>query len=112
VAWDTALIVDHVAIAAADPLGLVDDPAFEPRSRRPHSQPTAIPAATAELITELRRDLTRQGLDAGAHTIAWHLTQQHQQTVSEATIWRTLQRRRVDHPGAEEAESGLHLLRC
>jgi transposase InsO family protein len=66
--------------------------AFEPRSRRPHSQPTAIPAATAELITELRRDLTRQGLDAGAHTIAWHLTQQHQQTVSEATIWRTLQR--------------------
>jgi transposase len=47
--------------------------AFEPRSRRPHSQPTAIPAGTAELITKLRRDLTRQGLDAGAHTIAWHL---------------------------------------
>jgi transposase InsO family protein len=66
--------------------------AFEPRSRRPHSKPTAIPAATAELITKLRRDLTRQGLDAGPHTIAWHLIQQHQQTVSEATIWRTLQR--------------------
>jgi transposase InsO family protein len=68
------------------------DAAFEPRSRRPHSQPRAIPAATAELIIELRRDLTRQGLDAGAHTIAWHLRQQHQLTVSEATIWRTLQR--------------------
>ncbi len=39
----------------------------------------------------MRRELT-QGLDAGAHTIAWHLIQQHQQTVSEATIWRTLQR--------------------
>jgi transposase InsO family protein len=40
----------------------------------------------------LRRDLVGQGLDAGAHTIAWHLRQHYQQTVSEATIWRTLQR--------------------
>jgi transposase InsO family protein len=48
--------------------------------------------ATAELIIRLRRELTRQGLDAGAHTIAWHLAEQHQLTVSEATIWRILQR--------------------
>ena len=66
--------------------------AFEPRSRRPHSRPTAIPMLTAELITRLRLELTRQGLDAGADTIAWHLDQQHQLTVSPATIWRTLQR--------------------
>jgi transposase InsO family protein len=64
--------------------------AFEPRSRRPHSQPTTTPAATVELILKLRRDLTRQGLDAGAQTIAWHLVEQHQLIVSEATIWRTL----------------------
>jgi hypothetical protein len=44
------------------------------------------------LIIRLRRQLAGQGLDAGAHTIAWHLDQQHQLTVSEATIWRTLQR--------------------
>jgi transposase InsO family protein len=68
------------------------DAAFEPRSRRPHHQPRAIPAATAELIITLRRELTRQGLDAGAHTIAWHLSEQHQLRVSKATIWRTLQR--------------------
>jgi transposase InsO family protein len=66
--------------------------AFEPRSRRPHIQPTAIPAATVELILRLRCALTRQGLDAGAHTIAWHLAEQHQLTVSTATIWRTLKR--------------------
>jgi transposase InsO family protein len=66
--------------------------AFEPRSRRPRSQPTAIPAATVELIIALRRELIGWGLDAGAQTIAWHLAQQHQLTVSEATIWRTLQR--------------------
>jgi transposase len=64
--------------------------AFEPRSRRPHHQLTATPPAAVQLIFRLRRDLTRQGLDAGAQTIAWHLAEQHQQTVSEATIWRTL----------------------
>jgi transposase InsO family protein len=68
------------------------DAAFEPRSRRPHSQPTAISMATAELIIRLRRELSRQGLDAGADTIAWHLVEQHHLTVSPATIWRTLKR--------------------
>ena len=64
--------------------------AFDPRSRRPHSQPTAIPAATVGFIIRLRHQLARQGLDAGSHTIAWHLAAQHQLTVSEATIWRIL----------------------
>jgi len=68
------------------------DQAFQPRSRRPHSQPTAVPIATAELIIRLRGELSGQGLDAGAHTIAWHLAEQHQLSVSEATIWRTLKR--------------------
>ena len=66
--------------------------AFEPRSRRPHSHPTAIPVATVALIIRLRHQLTRQGLDVGAHTIAWHLVEQHRLTVSEATIWRILKR--------------------
>jgi len=71
---------------------LEGEAAFEPRSRRPHSQPTAIPTATAELIIQLRHQLTRQGVDAGSHTIAWHLAEQHSVTVSPATIWRTLKR--------------------
>ena len=66
--------------------------AFEARSRRPHSQPMAISATTVELIIGLRRRLAGQGLDAGSHTIAWHLAQQHQLRVSAATIWRTLRR--------------------
>ena len=66
--------------------------AFEPRSRRPQTSPTAIPRSTAELIIGLRRDLSGQGLDAGAHTIAWHLSEQHQLMVSPVTIWRTLNR--------------------
>lgn len=66
--------------------------AFEPRSRRPRSHPTAITADTVELICALRRDLAGRGLDAGPHTIAWHLINHHQVTVSVATIWRTLKR--------------------
>jgi transposase InsO family protein len=68
------------------------DQAFEPRSRRPHSKPTAVPPATVESIIRLRRQLAGHGLDAGADTIAWHLAQQHQLTVSPATIWRILKR--------------------
>ena len=66
------------------------DAAFEPRSRRPKTSPTAIPATTVELIVELRQGLSRQGLDAGADTIAWHLEHHHQLRVSRATIDRTL----------------------
>jgi transposase InsO family protein len=66
--------------------------AFEPRSRRPHTSPTAIPPATVTLITELRDRLTTAGLDAGPDTIAWHLAHHHDLTVSPSTIGRTLTR--------------------
>jgi transposase InsO family protein len=66
--------------------------AFEPRSRRPRTSPNAISGDTAGLIIRLRKDLAGQGLDAGPHTIAWHLRHQHQVTVSAATIARYLAR--------------------
>jgi transposase InsO family protein len=66
--------------------------AFEPRSRRPKTSPTAISDATVGLIVRLRKDLAGQGLDAGPHTIAWHLEHHHQVTVSVATISRYLTR--------------------
>jgi transposase InsO family protein len=66
--------------------------AFEPRSRRPASSPSAIGPDAAELITRLRKELDGQGLDAGPHTIAWHLQRHHQLTVSPATVHRYLAR--------------------
>jgi hypothetical protein len=47
--------------------------AFEPRSRRPKTSPSAIGDATVGLIIELRKGLAGQGLDAGPDTLAWHL---------------------------------------
>ncbi len=66
--------------------------AFEPRSRRPKTSPSALAPATVELILELRQKLTTAGLDAGPETIAWHLAQHHNTVVSRSTISRHLKR--------------------
>jgi transposase InsO family protein len=64
--------------------------AYQPRSRRPKTSPNATDPATVELALKLRSQLTTQGLDAGAHTISWHLREHHGIRVSPATIWRHL----------------------
>jgi transposase InsO family protein len=66
---------------------------LEPRSRRPHASPQRTPEALEDEIVEFRKALTEDGLDAGAHTIAYHLVQRHGCSPSIATIWRTLSRR-------------------
>ena len=66
--------------------------AFEPRSRRPASSPSAIGPDAAELIVRLRKELDGAGLDAGPHTIAWHLEAHHGLRVSPATVHRYLAR--------------------
>jgi transposase InsO family protein len=67
--------------------------AFEPRSRRPKTSPSAISGETADLIVRLRKELSEQGMDAGAHTIRWHLEHHHGIAVSAATISRYLSAR-------------------
>jgi transposase InsO family protein len=66
------------------------DAAFEPRSRRPHSSPTAIDQDVIEVIVAVRKSLVERGLDAGPDTIGWHLQHHHRITVSRATIARYL----------------------
>jgi transposase InsO family protein len=77
---------------------LEGDAAFEPRTRRPHTRPNTTPADVVELVLALRRQLTAQGLDAGADTIAWHLTHHHNLTVSRATIYRIIRRANLITP--------------
>lgn len=64
--------------------------AFIPKTRRPHTSPTASPTTTVELIAEIRHTLTAAGHDAGAHTIAWHLETHHNIHLHPTTIWRHL----------------------
>lgn len=68
-----------------------------PQSRRPRSSPTRIPAALEDEIVALRKELTDLSVDAGAHTIHYHLQVRHRRrrraVPSVATIWRVLSRR-------------------
>ena len=72
--------------------GQEGEAAFEPRSRRPKTHPTAIGPGTVALIVLLREQLAGGGLDAGPDTIVWHLARHHGLTVSAATVSRTLTR--------------------
>ncbi len=64
--------------------------AVEPRSRRPHSTPTRTSAEVEEAILGLRQELIALGVDAGAQTIAHHLTLRLGSAPSRSTIWRIL----------------------
>ena len=69
--------------------------AFEPRSRRPHRNPRAVDTALEDKIVRLRKTLDKQGYDAGAATIAEHLTRDPgiAKVPAVSTIWRILTRR-------------------
>ena len=62
--------------------------ALEPRSRAPKSSPHSTSDVVRERVIELRRRLVADGLDAGAHTIAWHLEQEGLRAPAPATISR------------------------
>ena len=67
--------------------------AFEPRSRRPLTNPRRTGVEVEDAIVALRKELADAGHDAGAETIAWHLHQRTGSAPSVATIWRILTRR-------------------
>ncbi len=64
--------------------------ALEPRSRRPKTTPIATADVVRERVIELRGRLIADGLDAGPHTIAWHLEQEGHKPPAPATISRIL----------------------
>ena len=65
---------------------------LEPRSRTPHTSPQATPAAVRARILELRDELTAEGLDAGAESIADRLSREGLTAPATSTIWRILRR--------------------
>jgi transposase InsO family protein len=69
------------------------DSGLEPRSRRPGRSPHQTKPEIEDEIVEIRKQLTEEGLDAGAHTIAFHLTRRHREAPAPSTIWRILHRR-------------------
>jgi transposase InsO family protein len=67
--------------------------ALAPRSRAAHRIPHKVPGELEDEIVALRKELTDLGVDAGAQTIAYHLSLRHERVPSHSTIWRVLRRR-------------------
>ena len=81
--------------------------AFEPRSRRPHSNPRSISLGLEDRIIRLRKDLSKKGLDAGAETIRCHLQAQGTGRLpATSTIWRVLTRRGFVTPQPRKRPKG------
>ena len=74
------------------------DAAYEPRSKRRATSPTATPQTTIDLVITLRKQLTETGLDAGPDTLVWHLLHHHDIRISVSTIARILTRQNLVDP--------------
>jgi transposase len=61
-----------------------------PRSRRPRRSPSKTSHAFVSEILALRKQLSKDGFDAGAQTIHTHLARKHEQVPCASTIWRVL----------------------
>ncbi len=83
--------------------------AFGARPRRPRTSPAAIADSAVDLIVAVRKDLAGQGLDAGPHTICWHLEHHHQIRVSPATVSRYLTRAGLVTPGPRKRPKSSYL---
>ncbi|MGH2692787.1 MAG: IS481 family transposase, partial [Actinomycetota bacterium] len=66
---------------------------LEPRSRKPKRSRHRTSAEIEDEIISIRKALAEDGLDAGAHTIAFHLERRHGSTPAPSTIWRILRDR-------------------
>jgi transposase InsO family protein len=82
---------------------------LEPRSRRPNRSRHQTPPAVEEEIVELRKGLAEQGLDAGPHTIAFHLGRRHGRAPAPSTIWRILHRRGFITPQPQKRPKSSYL---
>ncbi len=71
---------------------------LEPRSRRPRRSPHRTSRGIEDEIVLLRKQLAEEGLDAGAHTIAFHLERRHGGAPAPSTIWRILRDRGLITP--------------
>jgi len=88
--------------------------AFQPRSRRPHTNPRALPPELEDRIVRLRKELSKQGWDAGASTIRIHLQRGPTLTriPSTSTIWRILTRRGFVTPQPRKRPKGAGIRFC
>ena len=82
-----------------------------PRSRRPLSSPRRTASAVEDEIIKIRKDLDKNGHEAGAATIAAHLTRRHGHAPAVSTIWRILTARGFVAPQPHKRPKASYLHR-
>lgn len=85
---------------------------LRPASRRPHRSPNQTAADVEDAIVSLRKLLSDQGLDAGPHTIAFHLQHTFERVPSVSTIWRILHRRGFITPQPQKRPRSSYIRFC
>lgn len=85
--------------------------ALTPQKRGPKVPANLTALAVENEIVELRKHLAEEGLDAGARTIGWHLSQRGAAVPSRSTIHRVLRRRGLSphSPRSVPARAGCAL---
>jgi transposase len=79
--------------------------ALERSSRAPHNSPSRTPAETVAAILSLREQLSAEGHDCGAQTIAHHLARRSEVVPSVSTIWRFSKGRAWSLPNPKSAHA-------
>ena len=69
------------------------DAGLQPRPRRPLHSPNRTAQEIEDEVVALRKELERDGHEAGAATIAFHLQHRHGASPAVSTIWRILSAR-------------------
>ena len=69
------------------------DAGLQPRPRRPFRSPNRTAKDIEDEVIALRKELERDGHEAGAATIAFHLQRRHGASPAVSTIWRILSAR-------------------
>ena len=82
------------------------------RSRRPRCSPSKTPDAFVSEILQLRKQLSKDGFDAGAQTIHTHLPRGHEQVPSPSTIWRVLKREGLVTPQPHKRPRSSYVRFC
>ena len=83
--------------------------AFEPRSKRPRTNPRATSPQVEDRMIELRKELLDLGTDAGADTIHTHLEREGVAAPSISTIQRILTRRGFVTPAPKKRPKSSYI---
>jgi transposase InsO family protein len=84
-------------------------PGLAPRSRGPRTSPPRTPITVEDQIVAIRKELDRDGHDAGAATIAHHLRVRHGRSPATSTIWLILTARGFVTPQSHKRPKSSYL---